>query len=91
MSEIRITLRDVEDRLRVLRGKYGFSSEDFRSNLECRSRVSDQDEFDWESCLVHAEVLRDQEEELHRDYLVYLVPSASERADKSQTLLDLVA
>jgi hypothetical protein len=91
MPEIRITLRDVEERLRDLRMKYGFSSEDFRSNPECRSRVSDQDEFDWESGLVHAEVLRDQEEELHRAYLLHLVSSPSDREDKSQTVLSLVA
>ena len=91
MSEIRITRRDVDDRLRGLRVKYGFSSEDFRSNPECRNRVSDQDEFDWESCLVHAEILREQEEELHRRYLVHLVSAPSENADRSRAVLDLVA
>jgi hypothetical protein len=91
MSETRITLRDVDDRIRELRAKYGFSSEDFTSNPECRNRVSDQDEFEWESCLVHAEILREQEEELHRRYLVHLKSAPSETADKSRAVLDLVA
>ena len=93
MSEIRITLRDVEDRLRALHAHYGFSSEEFRSNPECRSRVSDQDEFDWESYLVHAEVLHEQEEELQRGYLghLHIVSPASESADKSRVVLELVA
>ena len=91
MSEMRITLTDVEDRLRELRIKYGFSNEDFRSNPECRNRVSDQDEFDWESSLMHAEIMREQEEELHRRYLVHLKSAPSETADKSRAVLDLVA
>jgi len=89
MSERSITLREAQDRLRGLQVKYKFSSDDFRNKPECRSQVTGEDEFDWESFLVHSEVLREQEEELQGQYLAVVVPGES--ADTSKAVLDLVA
>jgi len=66
MSETILTLRTVQSRLRELRRKYSCSNEDFRVNPDVRSRVSDEDEFEWESFLMHEECLLEEEEELHQ-------------------------
>ena len=91
MSETILTLRAVQSRLRELRKKYGCSNEDFRANPEIRSRVSDEDEFEWESYLTHEECLLEEEEELHQKYLLNVVSVPREVTEKSQVTHSLAA
>jgi hypothetical protein len=91
MSETILTLRTVKIRLQELRKKYGCSNEDFRVNPEIRSRVSDQDEFEWESYLAHEECLLEAEGELHRKYLSNVVSGPREVTEKSQAAQYLAA
>lgn len=91
MSEIILTLREIQLRLLELRRKYQCSNEDFRSSPEVRARVSDEDEFEWEAYLAHADALREREEALHRGYLSHGVSVSHEVEDKSQVAALLAA
>ena len=84
MSEIILTLREIQLRLLDLQGKYQCSDDNFRSNPEVRSRMSDEDEFEWEAYLAHADALREREAALHRGYLSHGVSVSNEVEDKSQ-------
>lgn len=91
MSETLLTLRTVQTRLRELRKKYACSNEEFRVNPEVRSRVSDDDEFEWESYLAHEECLLEEEEELHQMYLSVVSVAPREVTEKSKVAHSLAA
>lgn len=91
MSETILTLRTVQSRLRELRRKYRCSNEEFRLNADIRSRVSDEDEFEWESYLAHEECLLEEEESLHQRYLSNVSAAPDEVTEKSQVALSLAA
>jgi hypothetical protein len=91
MSEVILTLRDVKIRLHELQKKYECSNEDFRTDPEVRSRVSADDEFEWEAFLAHADGLHEQEKELHREYLAHGVSAPREVTNKAQVAQLLAA
>jgi hypothetical protein len=91
MSEIILTLREIQLRLLELQRKYQCSNDNFRSNPDIRSRVSDEDEFEWEAYLAHADALQEREEALHRNYLSHGVSMSNEVEDKSQVAALLAA
>ena len=91
MSEIILTRREIQLRLLELQKKYQCSNGDFTSSTEVRSRVSDEDEFEWEAYLAHADALREREEALHRDYLSRGISVSHEDEDKSQVAALLAA
>jgi len=91
MSETILTLRAVQTRLRELRKKYRCSNDDFLLNPDIRARVSDEDEFEWESYLAHEECLLEAEEELHHRYLLTVSVAPQEVTEKSQVAHSLAA
>jgi len=91
MSEMIITPLEVRNRLRDLQEKYGFSSHEFRNNPDARNHVSGEDEFEWEAYLTHADVLRECEERLHREYLSHGVSASRTSPDRDRVAQELAA
>lgn len=82
MSETLLTQREIKDRLRALRDKYGCSDHEFRTNPDVRNRVSGEDEFEWEAYLIHLATLRECEERVHREYLSHGVSASQPKTEK---------
>jgi hypothetical protein len=92
MTEIILTPTEVRRRLRALELKYGATSREFRTDLEVRRRVSDEDEFEWEAYLAHEETTRERERELHREYLSRVsAPRHGEVKDRYRVQPELAA
>jgi hypothetical protein len=91
MSETILTLGEIQLRLLELQKKYQCSGLDFTTRAEVRSRVSDEDEFEWEAYMAHADALREREAALHRDYLSHGISVSHEDENKSQAVVLLAA
>ena len=89
MSETILTLQEVRSRLRELQRKYGCSNREFLSNPEVRNRVSDEDSFEWEAYLTHADAMREYEEELRREYLNRVVAPSEPVAERDKVTAQL--
>jgi hypothetical protein len=91
MSETILGLAEVRSRLHELHKRYKITDNEFRGNPEARSRVSCEDEFEWEAFLTHQEVLRECEERVHREYLSHGVTVSQRRADRDTVREQLAA
>jgi hypothetical protein len=91
IREVSLTLSEVTAAIQKFEAKYGFSTVEFFANASQRAKVSEDDDFQWESLNDHQSELAHIEEELRREYLSQVISSQVPKSPSPEDQIELAA
>jgi hypothetical protein len=79
-----LSLIEVDDQISGFERKYGVSSNEFLRDSDLRSRIPEDDVFQWDAFIAHRVEIRRVDDETRRGYLEKVVHTSGESCDPAR-------